>query len=183
MEDQERNEEAASLTGKINSSEPANPTPVQPSRLSLPSVSLHSSLRFSRCYLAPSFYLRHPLRDSLRLRMPSISVSLAGSNPSPRTHVHTTALAYQASSNPPSTFAPSATPLLAPYPLASSIDPSSLRGNRIPRRLHEPAKQEYSPYSGTFRPNFISSRPNSPYQSFTTDFSLLLAGNETEGQG
>jgi len=93
--------------------------------------------------------------------MPSVSVALAGSNPSP--HIHTTALAYQASSNPPSTFAPSVAPPARFRTLSRVVDRP--RGNRIPRRLHEPAKQEYSPYSGIFRPSFIPSRPVSPAPS------------------
>lgn len=111
-EDQERNEEAASLTGKINSSEPANPTrptlcPLSPLR----SSPLLSTLLFS-C-LAPSSYLRHP---SPRFPAPTHGLHLrlsCGVEPEP-THPHDRPdVPSLLSTKPPSTFAPFA---VASYP-------------------------------------------------------------------
>lgn len=85
-EDQERNEEAASLTGKINSSEPANPT--------RPTLSLLSPLRSSPLLSTRLFSLSRslfvPSTHSPRLPAPTHALHLSlsfGVEPEP-THPH-----------------------------------------------------------------------------------------------
>lgn len=169
-----------SLTGKINSGEPANPT--------RPTLSPLTPPLLSRSFSASSPFPR----NRLLLRVPSISVSLSGSNPSPRIHTTTLWPSYQASSNLPPAFTrpnphppPSSSSLslsLSLCPPASSIDPSSLRGNRIPRRLHKPRRNKSnSSYSEDSSPQPYPF-PRLPSAPRIPPF-MLSASNETEGQG